>query len=230
MKKILSLGALAMILFTKAQVGIGTPTPNNSAMLDIQSSNKGFLPPRMSLLNETDGTTIPTPANGLLVFHTGTTLSGPGIYTNLGTPSSPKWSLLQAQNSNSGSTASKMSYKGEADPSKTVSAGNLEFRIRFQSGSVYLEARRKSAPAATIIYYSTVFNGSGNYTMTFTPANWNTWQTFDIAGGNGALQSQGFLIYISSLDDRLFYHVEMNSRYGNADASQKYWAFVVVLY
>ena len=34
---------------TFAQVGIGTNTPDASAMLEIKSTNKGFLPPRVAL-------------------------------------------------------------------------------------------------------------------------------------------------------------------------------------
>jgi hypothetical protein len=55
-----------------AQTGIGTTTPEASAKLDVSSSNKGFLPPRVTLTSITDNTTIPNPANGLLVYNTGT--------------------------------------------------------------------------------------------------------------------------------------------------------------
>jgi hypothetical protein len=47
------------------QIGIGTNTPNASAMLDISSASKGFLAPRMSLLQRQ---AISSPANGLMVF------------------------------------------------------------------------------------------------------------------------------------------------------------------
>lgn len=50
-----------------AQVGIGTTTPNASAQLDITSSNKGLLIPRMSSFNRTF---LLNPANGLLVYDT----------------------------------------------------------------------------------------------------------------------------------------------------------------
>lgn len=46
-------------------VGIGTTTPHNSAVLDIQSSSKGMLIPRMTT---TQRTAIAAPATGLLVF------------------------------------------------------------------------------------------------------------------------------------------------------------------
>jgi hypothetical protein len=54
-----------------AQTGIGTTTPEVSAKLDVTSSNKGFLPPRITLTSLTDITTIPNPATGLLVYNTG---------------------------------------------------------------------------------------------------------------------------------------------------------------
>ncbi len=54
-----------------AQTGIGTTTPEASAKLDISSTNKGFLPPRVTLTSITDNTTIPNPATGLLVYNTG---------------------------------------------------------------------------------------------------------------------------------------------------------------
>jgi len=49
------------------QVGLGTTTPNTSALLDLTSTAKGFLPPRMTALQRT---AIGTPATGLLVYQT----------------------------------------------------------------------------------------------------------------------------------------------------------------
>lgn len=54
-----------------AQTGIGTTSPNPSAKLEVYSTNKGFLPPRITLTSTTDVTTIPSPAEGLLVYNTG---------------------------------------------------------------------------------------------------------------------------------------------------------------
>ena len=58
-----SLGVFAQ----KANVGIGTTQPNESAVLDISSSNKGLLIPRMTLQQRN---TIQNPANGLMVYQT----------------------------------------------------------------------------------------------------------------------------------------------------------------
>ena len=48
-------------------VGIGTNTPNSTSALDIQSTNKGLLIPRMTMAQRN---AISSPANGLLVYDT----------------------------------------------------------------------------------------------------------------------------------------------------------------
>jgi hypothetical protein len=63
-----------------AQTGIGTTSPNTSAKLDVFSDNKGFLPPRVSLTDAYDQTTIPTPATGLLVYCKGDAGLAAGYY------------------------------------------------------------------------------------------------------------------------------------------------------
>ena len=67
-------------------VGIGTTAPDASAALDIVSSSKGALLPRVA-----DATAITTPATGLLVFQTG---APAGFYYNAGTPAAPSWQQL----------------------------------------------------------------------------------------------------------------------------------------
>lgn len=52
-----------------AQVGIGTNTPDDSAILDIEAIDKGLLPPRMNT-NQRDA--IQNPSDGLLIFNTTT--------------------------------------------------------------------------------------------------------------------------------------------------------------
>ncbi|MEN9655152.1 MAG: hypothetical protein RL311_60 [Bacteroidota bacterium] len=72
MKKLLFLFfTLSSLSVLHGQTGIGTTTPNASAKLDVFATNKGFLPPRVTLLSATDVTTISTPATGLLVYNTG---------------------------------------------------------------------------------------------------------------------------------------------------------------
>ena len=71
MKNIVVLLCCISSIALHAQTGIGTTTPNASAKLDVYSTNKGFLPPRVTLTSATDVTTITAPATGLLVYNTG---------------------------------------------------------------------------------------------------------------------------------------------------------------
>ncbi|HYK47455.1 MAG TPA: hypothetical protein VEV83_19900 [Parafilimonas sp.] len=59
--------------------GIGTTTPNASSLLEIKSTTKGMLIPRMTL---TQRNAIATPATGLLTYQTNST---PGFYYYSGT-------------------------------------------------------------------------------------------------------------------------------------------------
>jgi hypothetical protein len=68
MKQIFTfLAAVVLTASTYAQVGIGTTDPNGSAALDITSTTKGLLPPRMTT-DERD--LITSAAKGLIVFNT----------------------------------------------------------------------------------------------------------------------------------------------------------------
>jgi hypothetical protein len=78
MKRILLLLFLSSSLF--AQTGIGTTTPNASAKLDVYSTNKGFLPPRVTLTSVSDVSTITSPAEGLLVYNLGSVGLQAGYY------------------------------------------------------------------------------------------------------------------------------------------------------
>lgn len=64
-------------LLGKAQTGIGTTTPNASAKLDVYATDKGFLPPRVSLTASNAAGPITSPATGLLVYNTATAGTSP---------------------------------------------------------------------------------------------------------------------------------------------------------
>jgi trimeric autotransporter adhesin len=67
-KLLLSIILLVTIISAMAQnVGIGTTNPNNSALLDLNSTTRGLLLPR---LNNTQMFAIDNPASGLVVFNT----------------------------------------------------------------------------------------------------------------------------------------------------------------
>ncbi|MEP6796256.1 MAG: hypothetical protein ABJB16_18150 [Saprospiraceae bacterium] len=64
--------------------------PDASAMLDVKSTDKGLLVPRMTAA---DRGYIATPATGLIVYQMD---GASGFYYNGGTPQSPSWVLLIA--------------------------------------------------------------------------------------------------------------------------------------
>lgn len=96
------LAAMLMLfaLIAKAQsIGIGTATPDPSAALEIKNTNKGLLIPRVNLISANDNSTVPSPANSLLVFNTNATMpNGVGYYFNNGSSVSPSWKALNAGN------------------------------------------------------------------------------------------------------------------------------------
>ncbi|MGO4911781.1 hypothetical protein [Leeuwenhoekiella sp. W20_SRS_FM14] len=61
-----------------AQVGIGTTTPDQSSILDLSASNKGFLAPRINLTSVTNASIdgINLNANGLMIYNTNASLTG----------------------------------------------------------------------------------------------------------------------------------------------------------
>jgi hypothetical protein len=79
---------VASFLFTaglvNAQTGIGTTTPDASAVLDVTSSTKGFLLPRHTNITRD---AIALPAKGLMIFNT----TANELQTNTGTSTAPIW-------------------------------------------------------------------------------------------------------------------------------------------
>lgn len=78
--------------YSNAQTGIGTTTPNASAKLEIASTDKGLLIPRMTK-TQREGITLATAANGLLVYQTDDVV---GFYVNNSTTTTPSWTRLNS--------------------------------------------------------------------------------------------------------------------------------------
>ncbi len=77
----ITLLVLSFFFVTRAfsQVGIGTNSPNASAILELSSTSKGFLPPRMS---ESEKNAISSPVAGLMIYQVN---NSPGLYYYTGT-------------------------------------------------------------------------------------------------------------------------------------------------
>jgi hypothetical protein len=115
MKRVLFFFLFSVQLY--AQTGIGTTTPNASAKLDVFSTNKGFLPPRVSLIDIYDQTTIPSPATGLFVYCKGDAGLASGYYFWNGNA----WATIATAGGSGSFAASYM--RGSRTSNQTISVG-----------------------------------------------------------------------------------------------------------
>lgn len=69
-------GGIGMGCYAQQNVGIGTLTPDQSALLDLTAPDKGILIPRVSLQSTTDIVSVPSPALSLLVYNTNAAMTG----------------------------------------------------------------------------------------------------------------------------------------------------------
>lgn len=82
---------MGFYLVTNAQVGLGISNPNTNAQLDITSTNKGFLLPRVALIATNNPAPLTSHVAGMTVYNTATNTSVaanpvyPGEYYNDGT-------------------------------------------------------------------------------------------------------------------------------------------------
>lgn len=152
--------------------------PNNSAMLDVSSSNKGVLIPNVTLTGPTDAVTITSPATGLLVWNLG---SGGGLlpgyyYYNSGTPAAPMWVQL--------SNTRKYSAIGSTDINTTANSvgtavlmNNMTITFTPQNSTVFvyfscsgnLVESVCTSGAGAINGYFDLYNGAAKVTGTKCP-------------------------------------------------------------
>jgi len=155
MKKLfaLSLQLIIMLHFSvNAQsVGINSTgaTPNESAMLDVSSTNKGMLVPRMNL---TQRSAISSPATGLIIYQTE---NNPGFYYNSGTPSSPSWFRITTEDDGPAKIASQYVYV-------MLEEGNTDTQNATALLAAYAQAKTMSPSSSKII---TVIVPPGRYNL-----------------------------------------------------------------
>ena len=92
MKNLLFLLLLVFAMTANAQVAVNTDgsLPDNSAMLEVKSTAKGFLPPRMTAAQRD---AIALPATGLQIYCT----DNNQLYMNKGTSLAPNWVMSSSQ-------------------------------------------------------------------------------------------------------------------------------------
>ncbi len=162
MKQKRMLGCIALLftllLFTsdsyaqKNNVGIGTTEPDNSALLDLSSTKKGLLIPRMTLQQKGE---IQNPATGLMVFQTDF-LTGFYFYNG------EKWQPL-ANDAQKAIAATSWETDGNTGLSRdafigTVDTVSLAFKINNQPAGL-LDFRKGN----TFLGYQAAMRASGTY-------------------------------------------------------------------
>ncbi len=168
----------------QAQVGIGTNTPNASAILDLTATDKGLLVPRMTLAQKN---AIPTPATGLIVFQTDGTS---GTYQYNGST----WGIILSGTDawritgNTGTSATS-NFIGTTDAVDFITKTNGTERIRVSStGNIGIG---NASPGSALDVKGTIrLSGSTSGYVGFSPAAaaGSTTYTLPIADGSNGQQ------------------------------------------
>lgn len=167
LKKIATLSLFLFTIQAQAQnVGIGTNTPAASAKLEIQSTDRGILIPRISIPNLAAAAPVATPAVSLLVYNTNAT-TGLGYYYWDGT----QWVKLLNQNDvdrdwyEVGTTTSPDNINDNIFTQGFVGIGRTNPQRRLEvNGSIFVtgEALPDQANAEVLFEYARIYP---NYTM-----------------------------------------------------------------
>ena len=157
--------------------------------MEVESRNKGLLPPRVQLISGTDRVTIPAPATGLVVYHTGISTMDAGIYVNMGTTTNPSWIKGgQPVEDTQDSQVYKIKYigrntdkQGFPKPTLKITDLNLEFRFAQKGTTHGLQVRLITLPSQTVNVKSVghihgAIHPSGNNALAFDATDYNVWQ------------------------------------------------------
>jgi hypothetical protein len=159
---------LVSVTFTHAQVGVGTVTPHASAQLDVSSTTKGLLPPRMTTAQRN---AISNPATGLIIFNTTSNalniyFSGAWFQLNSSAITGSIATLVTASPTNNGSLESGSAASG-VNSVVSYTGGNGESHVGQVVSSTNVTGLTATLSAGTFA----VGNGTLTYNITGTPAN-----------------------------------------------------------
>ena len=203
------------LLFSQVAVNTDGSAPDNSAMLEVKSTTKGMLIPRMTL---TERNGIISPANGLLIFCT----SNNQYYSNKGTPSTANWVMVSSQWLFTGSdiyfTGGKVGVS-KTNPAYTLDVlGDINFSgtlrkngtavvtgVSTVTATTPLASSGGSTPNISIPLANSGSNGylsSANWTMFNNKQNALTFGNLTsgditVSGGNGAVIGSGTSLIIN---------------------------------
>lgn len=175
------------------QVGIDTSNPDSSAVLHVESSNKGVLFPRVSLLSSTDASTILNPANGLVVFNLSSAINGPGLCINMGNNTAPQWEKYEYYNISSANLkVNKLIYNGPTtNVSQILKTSLFEWRlIKATATSYSIQARLLEDPITPVsitgsqMLWSSTSQASAPLGISWTSSDWDVWKGLYLYNNN----------------------------------------------
>ena len=176
---------------TTGSAGIGTLSPNASAILDVVSTNKGILIPRMTIAQRN---LIATPATGLMIYQTNST---PGFYFFNGVA----WAQISTgkANSNLNNLSVTTAINASLVPATTglidLGSGNKAWRNAYFTGNVgigtYNPTAKLEVTGDALINTITVGRGGGN-DITNNAVGYQALQ-YNVGNNNTAIGSQALL-------------------------------------
>ena len=186
-RKSILIGLLFLVAstFTQAQVGVGTSSPNASAQLDVSSTTKGFLPPRMTTAQRN---AISNPATGLIIFNTTSNalniyFSGAWFQLNSSAITGSIATLVTASPTNNGSLESGSAASG-VNSVVSYTGGNGESHVGQVVSSTDVTGLTATLTAGTFA----LGEGTLTYNITGTPASDGTASfALNIGGQTGSL-------------------------------------------
>ena len=174
---------LRLAIKPNGSVGIGTPAPSASAMVEVSSTTQGFLPPRMTSVQRR---AIPSPAIGLEVFDTtagvkmfwnsvrwqevgappvGTIIAWHPDFPNPGFQSNPPWGWVRCNGQVLSDSESP--YNGRTMPSLNSAtqdgSTNSGMFLRGGPASGVAQADATAANGLTLLYTGNVSGGACPY-------------------------------------------------------------------
>jgi hypothetical protein len=149
MKRIIPIVFLSLIFVSGLRsqnnnVGIGTTTPDASAVLDVYSTNKGLLIPRVTLNDHTTPDPITNPATGLLIYNANGT-EPHGFWYWDGT----EWVQVGSSSNSGGGTLDDSYDFGGPGAGRVITADNGAVEIDMPNSASNMEAMLVTAVNGT---------------------------------------------------------------------------------
>ena len=223
MKRIQFLNFLCCVLVSVtsfAQVGVGTTSPNSSAILEVSSTNKGVLLPSVNLTSNTmdlDGNSSTVQPVGMLVYNSGNVLTKGYCYW-----SGTEWRSLTnsslAQGTLGAIQCNAVSINPESYTAGTAYSGTMSVPYTGSNGGVYSAQTIGPVNGLTATLVAGNFTlGSGTllYAVTGTPTVTSpTTTTFPISiGGKTCSAVVGFGTGIAP-GDLVYYKTSISASVG----------------